>query len=342
MIPVKNIYYMLSYAFSILKEDKFKKVETEEFDNIFELMASIISKATSSLIKRGLARSYIARIEETSFPHGKINIAASIKGNLINKHKLICEYDDYLPDTSLNQIIKVTILLLIKQEINYRLKKELKVLLMYFKDVSMIDYHNINWNIIYNKNNRHYELLMALSYLVLKGMLQTQTDGSIKLMNFIDEQRTSRLYEKFILEFYKRECPWIKVSSSKIDWKLDNDYGDNLPSMQSDIMLEANNKILIIDAKYYSYNMQEYFDKKSIISTNLYQIFTYVKNKQYEDTSKEVLGMLLYAKTNNDVQPNGSYIMSGNKMFVRTLDLNMGFKDIKTTLFSFVESLKHP
>ena len=332
---------MLSYAFSILREEKFKKVEIEEFDNIFEMLASIISKATSSLIKRGLGKNYISRIEETSLPHGKIDIAGSIKSNLINKHKLICEYDDYLPDTYLNQIIKLTMMLLIKQEINLKLKKELKVLLMYFKDVSIINYYSINWNITYNKNNQHYELLIGLSYLVLKGMLQTQSDGSIKLMNFIDEQRMSKLYEKFILEFYKKECSWMKVTSSKINWQLDNEDCDNLPSMQSDIMIENNNKILIIDAKYYSNNMQEYFDKKSIISTNLYQIFTYVKNKQYEDSSKEVLGMLLYAKTNSEIQPDNFYIMSGNKLFIKTLDLSSEFKNIKSMLLSYIEPLNN-
>ena len=341
MIPIKNIYYMLSYAFSILREEKFKKVEIEEFDNIFEMLASIISKATSSLIKRGLGKNYISRIEETSLPHGKIDIAGSIKSNLINKHKLICEYDDYLPDTYLNQIIKLTMMLLIKQEINLKLKKELKVLLMYFKDVSIINYYSINWNITYDKNNQHYELLIGLSYLVLKGMLQTQSDGSIKLMNFIDEQRMSKLYEKFILEFYKKECSWMKVTSSKINWQLDNEDCDNLPSMQSDIMIENNNKILIIDAKYYSNNMQEYFDKKSIISTNLYQIFTYVKNKQYEDSSKEVLGMLLYAKTNSEIQPDNFYIMSGNKLFIKTLDLSSEFKNIKSMLLSYIEPLNN-
>lgn len=332
---------MLSYAFSILREEKFKKVEIEEFDNIFEMLASIISKATSSLIKRGLGKNYISRTEETSLPHGKIDIAGSIKSNLINKHKLICEYDDYLPDTYLNQIIKLTMMLLIKQEINLKLKKELKVLLMYFKDVSIINYYSINWNITYNKNNQHYELLIGLSYLVLKGMLQTQSDGSIKLMNFIDEQRMSKLYEKFILEFYKKECSWMKVTSSKINWQLDNEDCDNLPSMQSDIMIENNNKILIIDAKYYSNNMQEYFDKKSIISTNLYQIFTYVKNKQYEDSSKEVLGMLLYAKTNSEIQPDNFYIMSGNKLFIKTLDLSSEFKNIKSMLLSYIEPLNN-
>ena len=340
MIPVKNIYYMLSYAFTVLKEDKYKEVETEEFENIFDLMAAIMSKAVNLLIKRGLGRQYNALVEETSSPHGKIDVSASIKSNLINKQKLICEYDEFSTDTYMNQIIKATLSLLIKQDIDSKRKKELKVALMYFKDVSLIDYHRISWKFNYNRNNKHYELLMSLCYLVLKGMLQTQTDGSTKLMNFIDEQRMCRLYEKFILNFYITECKWLKASASKIDWQLDNDIDDNLPDMQSDIMLEANNKVLIIDAKYYHSNMQERFDKKSIISGNLYQIFTYVKNKQFEAKDKIVSGMLLYAKTDDEIQPNNDYMMSGNKISVKTLDLNLDFYNLKQQLLNISNELR--
>ena len=89
----------------------------------------------------------------------------------------------------------------------------------------------------------------------------------------------SRLYEKFILEYYIKEHPEIKASSSQISWALDDDIGTMLPVMQSDIMLSYANKILIIDAKYYTHTMQSQYGTQSLHSNNLYQIFTYVKNK---------------------------------------------------------------
>ena len=73
-------------------------------------------------------------------------------------------------------------------------------------------------------------------------------------------------------------------------------------------------------------------------SNNLYQIFTYVKNKDV-DKSGKVSGMLLYAKTDEDLVPNGEYMMSGNKIIVRTLDLNKEFKFISEDLNSIAESL---
>ena len=56
---------------------------------------------------------------------------------------------------------------------------------------------------------------------------------------------------------------------------------------------------LIIDAKYYARTMQERCDAYTLHSGHLYQIFTYVKNKESElrNMPHSVSGMLLYAKT---------------------------------------------
>ena len=63
----------------------------------------------------------------------------------------------------------------------------------------------------YDRNNRTYRMLMAVCWLVVKGLLQTQNDGSTRMMDFFDEQRMSRLYEKFILEYYRREHPQLRA-----------------------------------------------------------------------------------------------------------------------------------
>ena len=60
------------------------------------------------------------------------------------------------------------------------------------------------------------------------------SDGSTKLMDFLDEQRMCRLYEKFILEYYRREFKnQITANASRIPWQLDNDENSMLPLMQS-------------------------------------------------------------------------------------------------------------
>ena len=108
--------------------------------------------------------------------------------------------------------------------------------------------------------------------------------------------------------------------------------------MQTDIMLSHAGRTLIIDAKYYEHSLQQLYDSYSVHSGNLYQIFTYVKNKdaEYGEQPHNVSGMLLYAQTDESVHPNNVYHMGGNKISVRTLNLNCSFKEIASQLNEIV------
>ena len=115
---------------------------------------------------------------------------------------------------------------------------------------------------------------------------------------------------------------------------MDDGIRAMLPVMQSDVMLTCRDQVLIIDAKYYTHTMQMQYDSHTLHSNNLYQIFTYVKNKEAElkNTPHEVSGMLLYARTDEAVQPENTYLMSGNRISVRTLDLSCDFAEISAQL----------
>lgn len=177
-------------------------------------------------------------------------------------------------------------------------------------------------------------MLISICQLIIEGMLITTESGDYRLASFVDEQRMCRLYEKFILEYYSRHFPKLSVSASQIPWALDDGLGAMLPVMQSDIHLQKGNSILIIDAKYYSHTTQVQFNKHTLYSNNLYQIFTYMKNRHYEFGVEPhvVSGMLLYAKTEEEIQPDNEYQMHGSRVSVKTLDLNLPFVDIATQL----------
>lgn len=330
---------MLSYAFQSLKEERYKKIATEKFENVGDLFSKILIIGVGRQIKQGLLKDYIKQTEDIPYIRGKINIIDSINSQSFMKKQLSCTYDEFSLNCYLNQIIKSTMNLLLKSDISPENKKNLKKLLMYFTEVNQIDVKNINWKIRFDRNNQTYRMIIGICYLTINGLLQTQDDGNTKLMDFLDEQSMHRLYEKFILNYYIQEHSEINASSPQIKWQIDDDNMFMLPKMQTDVYLEHENKSLIIDAKFYSHTTQKYFDSHTVHSSNLYQIFTYVKNKQEEVKEKyiEVSGMLLYARTNETIQPDNDYIMSGNKISVKTLDLNQDFNVIKNQLNCIVE-----
>jgi 5-methylcytosine-specific restriction enzyme subunit McrC len=322
-----------------LNEQGYKNIATEEFNNTAELMAAILAKGIAVQIKRGLGKEYIFRNEALSSLRGKIDMAESIKTQTMLRKQMICTYDEFSVNGTMNRIIKSTVMLLLRSDISKNRKKELRKLMVYFGDVEPVNLYAVDWNIRYNRNNQTYRLLISICYLVVKGLLQTNSYGSTRLMDFLDEQRMCRLYEKFILNYYKKEFPQIKADASQIPWSVDENNKKMLPVMQSDVHLQKDNTVLIIDAKYYGHATQIQYDKHTLHSGNLYQIFTYVKNKDYsfKDKPHEVSGMILYAKTDEEIQPDEDYLIHRNKISVKTLDLNLDFGEIASRLNEIVE-----
>lgn len=334
---------MLSYAFRTLSEDRYKDIEAEEFEYTADLMAAILAKGMSGQIKRGLGRDYVLQTENLSSPKGKINMLDSIKEMTMLNGRLICAYDSYEKNTYMNQVLKSTALLLIKSdEVKPEHKKELKKVLLFFNGVDEVYLKSVKWNdFTYTRNNATYKMLMNTCEYVVKGLLPSEESGNKRLHRYLDDRQMHNLYEKFILEYYRKHYPEFNASAAMIDWNVDDGYKSLLPAMRSDVMLEYYGKTTIIDAKFYSRIMQynALFNSKTIHSNNIYQIYSYVKNKD-KNHDGSVGGILLYAKTEDERALDETYHISGNTISVKTLDLNQDFEKIRETLDRIAEDTK--
>lgn len=337
-IFIQNIYYMLSYAFQQLKQEDYKQVKAEKFDKIHDLFAAILEKGVSRQLKRGLFREYVPMQEELSVMRGKLNINDTMALKIQQKQKLSCNYDDFSEDNIYNRILKVTIHRLIKaDDVAIKRKQLLKKLIVFFDNVKLIQPDNIAWSrLIYQRNNRNYELLLNICYLILNSLLQTTDDGKYKLIEFSDEQM-NLLFQRFVFEYYRQEHKNLNVSAPTMKW-CDDDNNNPLiaflPEMRTDIVLKdkKSEKILIIDTKYYKQIIRYHHGKAKLPSENLYQIFAYVKNMDIENNGN-VSGLLLYAQTEEKMFPDGEpFVIGGNSIGAKTLDLNQEFAKIAQQL----------
>ena len=106
MIPVQNIYYMLSYAFQSLQAQSYKNLATENFHNTAELCAAILDKGVSTQLKRGLGRDYVPKSESLSTLQGKLNISQSIKTQALLKKQMICTNQEKFRVTNFLSLIR--------------------------------------------------------------------------------------------------------------------------------------------------------------------------------------------------------------------------------------------
>ena len=123
MIAIQNVYYMLSYAFQVLNEQGYKNIATEDFDNTAELCAAILSRGIAMQIKRGLGRAYIPVTESRAALRGKLEISDSIKNRTILKKQMVCTFDEFSVNSYMNQIIKSTVMLILRSDISKARKK---------------------------------------------------------------------------------------------------------------------------------------------------------------------------------------------------------------------------
>ena len=335
-IFIRNVYYMLAYAFQELNQNNYEDIAKEDFEHIYDLFAEILYKGVSMQLKQGLYREYVEKTECLSTLKGKLDINGTIKERLNRRQIVSCEFDELNENNTFNKILKATIELLISgKTVKTKRKTALRSLLPFFSNVESVFPSSIKWNALtYKRSNRSYRMLMNICYFIIDGMLMTTERGTYRMATFSDEHM-NRLFERFVLEYYRVHHKDIRANSEKLDWFIDTENKayciEFLPSMHTDIVLRKGDKSLIIDTKYYGKILHSQYDKKTISSGNMYQIFSYVKNMDPENTGN-VSGMLLYAKTDEDIaEPIDAYF-GKNRIIVNTLDLNQEFGKIKEQL----------
>ena len=339
-ILILNIYYMLAYAFQELRKNNYAEVDKEIFEDIYDLFAELLARGISYQLKQGLYKEYVPKDDSLQTVRGKIDINGTINNRLHDSRRIHCDFDELSENNIYNQILVTTAMILIKHsEVKKDKKAKLKQLMLFFQNVKPVDIHAIRWKALrFDRNNRNYRMLLYICYFIINEWLLTTENGQFKMPEFSDDHMC-RLFERFVLEYYKKHHPEVKANAAQIGWNIVEESTDTsiLPIMQSDIVLTLGERTLIIDTKYYSKIMQEQYDKKTLRNSHLYQIRTYVDEYDREHRHN-VDGMLLYAKTKEeDFEDAHITHRDGYSLLIRTLDLNTKFENIKKRLDSFVE-----
>ncbi len=330
---------MLSYAFQQLKQNNYEKIDGENFDEIYDLFAEILFRGISYQLKQGLHKEYISIHDSLPTLKGKIDLRGTINNIIQKKQKIDCNFDDLSENNLFNQILKTTVSFLLSiPRVNSSRKSKLRKLMLFFDNVDTIDISEVKWTTLrFYRNCQTYQMLLYICYFIMDGQTLTTESGKYKLKGFTDDHMC-KLFEKFVLEYYKKHHPKLHAQASQIAWNINVEYSNTnaLPIMQTDIMMTTIDRTLIIDTKYYGRTMIERFGKVTLHSNNIYQIQSYVVNHDRSHNGN-IDGMLLYAKTDEAIVPDGQIKLNdGNIISFRTLDLSKDFNSIKEQLDGFV------
>lgn len=344
-IPIKNYYYLLSYAWNLLTEKDSLRVGIEDCDSLDDLFGRIICRGTELLIKKGIKKNYVESQEHTGNLRGKIIFKESLNDIFRSNNMLCCEFDDLTFDVLDNQIIFSTLNALMASEISGELKSSTRRLLSYSSTISKIKLQSAHFKTAKATNrNGLYALLINVCE-ILYLMKLPNLEGKEKIFqDFInDERELAKLFEMFTYNFYRSKLGSTGssvTSQTQIAWGLkamDQISQSYLPKMKTDVIIHHAHQRIIIETKFYRETFQSFFEKETIHSSNLYQLQSYLLNDRMTGDEIGRVGLLIYptVKPSNDLNYKFD---EKTQLKVRTIDLSSPWQEIESRLLSFIQA----
>jgi 5-methylcytosine-specific restriction enzyme subunit McrC len=336
-IPIANIYYLLCYAWDVLEQkETLADVDGLQSNDILDLFARVLVKGIHRLRRRGLDRGYLPREGEIPAVRGKLIVTQTLRRDLLRYGRASCEWDELEYDTLPNRILKTTLQRLYDaEELNQTTRADVHDLIRWLSPVQNIELHTENFRRVQlHRNNRIYSFLLHICEFIHEHWLPLEHGGARRFADFI-RKGLSTLFEKFVFNFYKRELPadW-HVSAPVLKWQLVSPNRDALalvPRMETDVCLRGPRRAIILDTKFYAQALKTgAYGQAKLSSSNLYQLFTYLRQRSSETGWEEAEGVLLYPRGARDFAVE--FITHGHRVRALTLNLNEPWQKIHYAL----------
>ena len=352
-IPIQNIYYILCYAWGMGEMRGKVNVGVERCDSIANLLVHVLLNATDDLLKRGLSQGYTVYGTEMDGIKGKINIGETLKLGRYRQGRMYCNYDELSSDILVNQIIYSTLrdalhIRSLSEQNECRLLTTIRRMPQ-MKRIPLSD--SVFKSVRLYRNNTYYQFAVNICRLLHQSLLPNESlAGKWDFTDLLDDERAmNRIFEKFLMNFYKQECneEYPDVGRSHIRFQL-TPFGMTfakgtdeayrlLPTMETDVTLynPRTKKKIILDAKYYKETLvSRYGEGGKIRREHLSQILTYVMNQENDATphTKDTKGILVYPTIDTELDVSYVYKDTNHVIRVSTVNLNQDWQMIEQRL----------
>ncbi|MCK0122552.1 hypothetical protein MWU61_18515 [Loktanella sp. F6476L] len=340
-IPVRNIYYLLLYAWGHFKSGSARDVGADESPDLPNLLGKVLNDGAHRLLRRGLDRGYVDVTEETRSPRGKLRIDVMTKQQTMVRGFAVCDLDELTPDVLHNQILKASLVYLANcSDVRNKLRHELQMSAKRMVGVSPIRLSsNLFHRVQLSRNTSQYSFLISVCELVFHALLPDEQGSGSKFKSILeDETRMPTVFEDFLRNFYRAELPGYSAAAEKLYWQAEAENEADLaylPEMRTDITLRSGHRTIVADAKYYRNMLTSWQRKPKVHSAHLYQLSAYLAHVLKNEPTQAVSGLLIYPANGQSL--NLKYSLLGIPVTVATVDLNADWQSIRTELIGLIQ-----
>ncbi len=343
MIPLPTLYYFLCYAWNRLPEQAVLQAsEATPFARPLGLLAQVLLHATRRRLRTGLPRHFQSQEAELASLRGRIELAPSLGRGLLAQGRAVCTFAELSPDSPLHRLLAHTLAALARAAaLSAPLRRELSQVARQLPVPTAADAPSAaTFRELRRQRPAGTEQFLAhVCELVWQSALpEPAANGRGRFADFRrDEALMARLFEQFVRNFYRREQRRYRVFAETIAWQAQAAAPEALallPTMLTDTTLEAPDRKIILDTKYYAAALRSRYDQPRLIAPHLYQLYAYLQNLR-PTPGQALEGILLYPATTQAVDLR--YTLGGHPVRVVTLDLHQPWPGIATDLLRLLE-----
>lgn len=336
-IPVRNLYYLLLYAWDRLEEGRVVDVGDMEHPTAADLLARILISGTRHVLRRGLDRGYVERSETTSRLRGRVAFAPSVRRMLLPQAQAVCAFDELTPDVLTNRILRTTIGRLMRVDaLDDSLRRELRGVYRELGGVQEVHLTRATFKRVrLHAGNAFYRFLLSACALAHENLFPREEGQGYRFRDFVrDDGQMARLFEAFLLRFYQRERPDLIARAESMAWiaePLSTSGPGKLPRMRTDVTLRGADWTCVIDAKYYRAALSRWHEDGTFDASNLYQITAYLRTLEANGGADSAAdGVLLYPVVEGTF--DHTYRVGPHRVRLLTLDLTRSWPEIESSL----------
>ncbi|TGE26421.1 5-methylcytosine restriction system specificity protein McrC [Hymenobacter metallicola] len=343
MIPIQNLYYLLCYAWNRLPErEELLAIEAAPFHKPLELLTQVLLTGTRRLLRQGLEKRYLEQAEELAELRGRLLLAPSLSQDLLRRGRAVCAYDELSPATPFNQLLLGMLEQLGRtRSLPAALRQEVRAVRRRFPaTVQAQACTAATLRQVRRLRPRGLEafLLNICTLLYQSALPAPEATSRSRFRDFRrDERLMAQLFEAFVRNFYRHEQRQFRVLSETIAWQAEAEQPTDLallPTMITDTTLEAAERKIILDTKYYTAALRPRYDQQRLISPHLYQLYAYLQN-QPAAPGQQLEGILLYPAAKHELAAR--YTLGGFPVRVVTIDLNQPWPGIAKDLLALIQ-----
>lgn len=341
-IPIANIYYLFCYAWKHVEESDLVLVDAlDEHERVQDLFGLVLAKGVFKLVRAGLDRGYLDQHEDLAGVRAKIIVSDTIQRALRPRGRVACEFQELSHDILHNQILKTTLQNLLRlSSLDKDIRSKVRKAFISMAGVNLINLSAQTFNRVHlDRNRRYYRLLLSVCRLIYEQLLTNESTGESHFQE-LNEENLARLFERFIVVFFDKEqtCFRVNHKSRTIEWDYvgaDPEQRKLLPNMQADVILDADHRRIILDAKFYQESLKDRGYGPKLNSANLYQLMAYLRNREKEQPNgPRHEGMLLYPTVGEPQSVD--LCLEGFSVQARSIDLAQDWRKIHNSMLQLI------